>query len=115
MIVAFFIDWHTSYSVHYVNIANSSIVPIHDAQSIVTSSTMKLHNALYFPSFPIDLLSIVLNKFLQCLVALHPTHCVFQDLQMKVTIGRDVRMVHLSIIIRLIESPPLTQYFQWHC
>ncbi|BFG28235.1 hypothetical protein CerSpe_145090 [Prunus speciosa] len=73
---------------HSVQIADGSITPVEGAGSLSLSSTLPLSSVLHVPNLSNNLLSISqITNMLNCSVIFFSTHCIFQDLLTKKTIG----------------------------
>lgn len=72
-----------------IRTANGGSSSVKGTGSIHISPTLKLKNCLYVPSLSHKLLSIShLTKELNCIVLIHPTFCLLQDIQTGKIIGR---------------------------
>lgn len=70
-----------------VRIADDSYSLVVGHDDIHATSELSLSSVLYVPNFTLNLLSIShLTQHLNCFVTFFPSHCLFQDLEMKKTI-----------------------------
>ena len=71
-----------------VSYADGTPTPVHGAGSVSLSSSLNLSSVLHVPTLSNNLLSISqITKSLNCIVTFWPSHCVFQDITTKKTIG----------------------------
>ena len=71
-----------------VKIADGIVSSIFGKGLVQVSPSLSLSSVLHVPSFPISLLSISrITRNQNCSVTFFPSHCVFQDLLMRRTIG----------------------------
>lgn len=72
-----------------IHTANGEILQVKGGGTIQVSQDMKLSNCLYVPSLSHKLLSIShVTKELNCVVLMHPTFCILQDIRTGKIIGR---------------------------
>ena len=72
-----------------IQMANGDLALVKSAGSINFSSNLKLTNCLYIPNLSHKLLSIShVTKELNCVVLMHPTFCILQDIRTGKIIGR---------------------------
>ncbi|KAJ0469473.1 hypothetical protein HanIR_Chr14g0708291 [Helianthus annuus] len=73
----------------HIQNANGEISDVKGGGTIKISPTLKLSNCLYVPSLSHKLLSIShVTKELNCIVLMHPTFCILQDIRTGTIIGR---------------------------
>lgn len=96
-----FKSYRISFGKDKVRIANGTYSSIAGHGDIVANPLL-LSSVLHVPNFTLNLLSIsYLNKSLNCCVTFFPSHCVFQDLKTKTTIG----IRHENDGLYLLDSP----------
>ena len=94
-------------------------------ESTKTTPSLTLHNVLYIPSFPNNLLSIsTITHPLNCVVIFYPFHCVFQDLRtgQRIGLGREnghgiyelMSDTPSSGLLALFSSSCATSSILWH-
>lgn len=72
-----------------IHTANGETLQVKGGGTIQVSQDMKLSNCLYVPSLSHKLLSIShVTKELNCVVLMHPTFCILQDIRTGKIIGR---------------------------
>ncbi|KAJ0521521.1 putative RNA-directed DNA polymerase [Helianthus annuus] len=72
-----------------IHTANGEVLQVKGGGTIQISENMKLPNCLYVPSLSHKLLSIShVTKELNCVVLMHPTFCILQDIRTGKIIGR---------------------------
>ncbi|KAJ0565548.1 hypothetical protein HanIR_Chr06g0263791 [Helianthus annuus] len=73
----------------HIRTANGDVCHVKGGGTIEISPTLKLSNCLYIPSLSHKLLSIShITKELNCIVLMHPTFCILQDIRTGAIIGR---------------------------
>ncbi|KAM0062560.1 hypothetical protein Hdeb2414_s0004g00149591 [Helianthus debilis subsp. tardiflorus] len=73
----------------HIQTANGEVMRAEKGGTIEISPTLKLSNCLYVPSLSHKLLSIShVTKELNCVVLMHPTFCILQDIRTRTIIGR---------------------------
>ena len=75
-----------------VSIADGRSCSVEGYGSTKPTPSLTLHNVLYVPGFPTNLLSIsTITRTLNCVAIFYPFHCVFQDLHngQRIGLGRE--------------------------
>ena len=123
-------SYHSDPSIPDVYIADGCPCLVKGSGITQATSTLPLHNVLYVPGFPTNLLSIsAITKALNCGVFFYPYHCIFQDLHMGQRIGlghenglgiyefvADSPSAGLQALFSLSVSQCSSQTsFLWHC
>ena len=117
-------------SIPNVHIADGHPCPVRGSSTSRATATQPLHNVLYVPGFPTNLLSINdITKALNCRVFFYPYHCIFQDLSrgQRIGLGREngrglyelvaySPSAGLRVLFSLSASSCSSQTsFLWHC
>ena len=109
-----------------VSIADGRSCFVEGYGSTKPTSSLTLHNVLYVPGFPTNLLSIsTITRTLNCVVIFYPFHCVFQDLHtgQRIGLGRENgRGIYELVsdtpspgILALFSNSSATSSILWHC
>ena len=70
--------YHLDSSIPNVHIADGRPCPVSGSGTSRATTTLPLHNVLYVPGFPTNLLSIsAITKALNCGLFFYPYHCIF--------------------------------------
>ena len=88
--------------------------------------SLTLHNVLYIPRFPTNLISIsTITRTINCVAIFYPFHCVFQDFRTGQRIGlghENGRGIHELVsdtpsfgLLALFSSSFTTSSILWHC
>ena len=81
-------SYHLDSSIPNIHIVDGRPCPVRGSGTSRATVTLPLHNVLYVPGFPTNLLSIsAITKALNCRVFFYPYHCIFQDLSLGQRIG----------------------------
>ena len=109
----------------HVSIADGRSCSVKGYGSTKPTLSFTLHNVLYVPSFPTNLLSIsTITHTLNCVAIFYPFHCVFQDLctSQRISLGREngrgiyelVSNTPSSRMLALFSSSSATFSILWH-
>ena len=85
-------SYHLDSSIPNVHIADGGPCSVRYSSTSQATAILPLHNVLYVPRFPTNLLSIsAITKALNCRVFFYPYHCIFQDLStgQRIGLGRE--------------------------
>lgn len=85
-----------------VRIADGSYFSITSKGRIPITLSLQLSFVLHVPQFTLNLLSMSSDKVLNCSIIFSPSHCVFQDLGSRGTIGRG----HKDNGLYILDVPP---------
>ena len=86
------LSYHPTPSHSPVTIADSRPCPVQGHGTTRVTPSLSLHQILYVPGFPVNLLSIsVITRALPYTVTFFPFHCIFQDLYTgwRIVLGRE--------------------------
>ena len=122
--------YHPDSFIPNVHIVDGRPCPVRGSGTSRATTTLPLHDVLYVPGFPTNLLSISdITKALNCEVFFYSYHCVFQDLStgQRIGLGRengrglyelvtDSPSTGLRVLFSLSASSCSSQTsFLWHC
>lgn len=98
-----------------VRVVDGSYSSIAGKGSILVTSTLPLSSVLHVSNFTLNLLSVShLTRSLNCSVTFFPSYCVFQDLNLKRTIGKGHEDNGLYILdIPSHSALPVQQFPVW--
>ena len=108
-----------------ISIADDRSCSVKGYGSTKPTPSLTLHNVLYVPGFPTNLLSIsTIIRTLNCVVIVYPFHCVFQDLRIsqRIGLGREnsrgiyelMSYTSSSGLLALFYSSSTTSSILWH-